>query len=381
MFVHEYFDSVSKDWTIRDFLEECDLESFDLKIDCYTRSLEAVVKEGGGNRKIKAQQLLDNYKKASIRDCEAYIRNAILYVKTQNGIFASGSIIPKRDREEDNVLEGELEDSLFQENSGAIVNYKSIINNMCIRSTIDKWRESSKYVKEIHKQDLMRYNIIDTINSSGTKARELFKHEWDNIISIIKKLLMSRPDTTSLSSDSDSVLALADQDMEQDGKNCRDNLCLFHQNTVERLCNAIMTEREKLHADGNIKWKKRSLKLMKMLNILCCFCIVIGFGPSTNSLHFCVIIAGSNSRMAEITSKKIQPNMIILLDDNQRCFENKIDVIISILELSLEFSTLEISRFSSNFDYTYYVGDRNKTAKMFKIIFIKYLGDFEKFRK
>ncbi|CAB4382468.1 unnamed protein product [Rhizophagus irregularis] len=36
---------------------------------------------------------------------------------------------------------------------------------------------------EIHKQDLLRYNIIDTISSSGTKARGLFKHQWDDIIS------------------------------------------------------------------------------------------------------------------------------------------------------------------------------------------------------
>jgi len=84
MSVHEYFDCASKDWNIRDFLEECNLEPFDLKTDCYTKSLETIVKEGGGNRKIKAQRLLDNYKKkASIKDCEAYIRNAILYVKAQ----------------------------------------------------------------------------------------------------------------------------------------------------------------------------------------------------------------------------------------------------------------------------------------------------------
>jgi len=51
----------------------------------------------------------------------------------------------------------------------------------------------------------------------------------------------------------------------------------------------------------------------------------------------------------------------------------------------LEFSTLEVSGPPSCFDYSHYVGDRNKTAKMLKIILnyikIKYPGDFEVFRR
>jgi len=74
-----------------------------------------------------------------------------------------------------------------------------------------------------------------------------------------------------------------------------------------------------------------------------------------------------------------------LKDDDRRCSGNKIDAIISILELDLEFSTLEVSGSPSCLDHTHYVGDRNKTAKMLKIIlnFIKtnYQGDFEKFRR
>ena len=57
----------------------------------------------------------------------------------------------------------------------------------------------------------------------------------------------------------------------------------------------------------------------------------------------------------------------------------------SILDLGLEFSTLEVSGPPSSLDHTHYVGDKNKTAKMLKIIlnfiFTKYQGDFEKFRK
>uniref|UniRef100_U9U3F1 Uncharacterized protein n=1 Tax=Rhizophagus irregularis (strain DAOM 181602 / DAOM 197198 / MUCL 43194) TaxID=747089 RepID=U9U3F1_RHIID len=48
-------------------------------------------------------------------------------------------------------------------------------------------------------------------------------------------------------------------------------------------------------------------------------------------------------------------------------------------------STLEVSEFPSCPDHTHYVGDRNKTAKMLKIIlnFIKvnYPGDFGEFRR
>jgi hypothetical protein len=63
----------------------------------------------------------------------------------------------------------------------------------------------------------MRYNIFDTNSSSGTKARELFKYQWDNIISTIEKFLMSEPNKTILASDSDSI-SLADQDMNQDDR-------------------------------------------------------------------------------------------------------------------------------------------------------------------
>ncbi len=57
----------------------------------------------------------------------------------------------------------------------------------------------------------------------------------------------------------------------------------------------------------------------------------------------------------------------------------------SILDIGLEFSTLEVSGSPSKPDHTHYAGDRNKTAKMLKIIlnyiYIKYPGDFEKFRR
>ncbi|CAB5377246.1 unnamed protein product [Rhizophagus irregularis] len=74
-----------------------------------------------------------------------------------------------------------------------------------------------------------------------------------------------------------------------------------------------------------------------------------------------------------------------LKDDDRRCSGNKIDAIMSILDIGLEFSTLEASGSPSKPVHTHYAGDRNKTAKMLKIIlnyiYIKYPGDFEKFRR
>uniref|UniRef100_U9TFV7 Uncharacterized protein n=1 Tax=Rhizophagus irregularis (strain DAOM 181602 / DAOM 197198 / MUCL 43194) TaxID=747089 RepID=U9TFV7_RHIID len=116
------------------------------------------------------------------------------------------------------IPEEELEDSLLQENPGAIVDCKLIINGVCIRSAMEKWRKSSKYVEEIHKQDLMRYNIIDTTASSATEARKLFEEHWDDIISTVEKFLTSSPNVTQLASASASTSASSDQDTVQDGQ-------------------------------------------------------------------------------------------------------------------------------------------------------------------
>ncbi|CAI2192978.1 12265_t:CDS:2, partial [Funneliformis geosporum] len=74
-----------------------------------------------------------------------------------------------------------------------------------------------------------------------------------------------------------------------------------------------------------------------------------------------------------------------LRDDDRRCTGNKIDAIISMVDFDLEMSTLEVSGSPSSLDHTHYDVDRNKTAKMLKIIlnFIKinYPGDFGEFRR
>ena len=41
---HEYFDRKSSEWSITGFLEECEVESLELKIDRYLKSLEDIIK-------------------------------------------------------------------------------------------------------------------------------------------------------------------------------------------------------------------------------------------------------------------------------------------------------------------------------------------------
>ncbi|CAG8714363.1 9570_t:CDS:2, partial [Acaulospora morrowiae] len=61
--VHEYFKRSYEDWNIREFLEECNVEPLEQKIDCYIKSLQEIVKYGNENGKKRAQRLLDRYKK------------------------------------------------------------------------------------------------------------------------------------------------------------------------------------------------------------------------------------------------------------------------------------------------------------------------------
>jgi len=62
---HEYFNRNHESWGILDFLNECNLESFDHKTDCYIKSLRAIADFDHGRRQECARILLDNYNKAS----------------------------------------------------------------------------------------------------------------------------------------------------------------------------------------------------------------------------------------------------------------------------------------------------------------------------
>ncbi|KAG9294365.1 hypothetical protein G9A89_001870 [Geosiphon pyriformis] len=293
------------------------------------------------------------------------------------------------------------EDSLLQENPYAIVDCKLIINSICIRSTIEKWRESSKYIEEIHKQDLMRYNILDTTSLSATEARKLFKEHWNDVIKTIEEFLSSSSNVTSLASNSAPISSLADQDTEQDGraedvKQYLKNV-LKNVNSAKKLGDAIKTERERLRTNGNTKWKKRVLELMKIFrkqfqNDRNCLKehqsegnYIIKFISHIFTMLFEDKLS-LNCRWGEST---LQCSAILLnqslRDDYRRRSGNKIDSIISMVDLDLEVSIVEVSGSPSYLDHTHYVEDKNKTAKMLKIILnyikINYSGDFEEFRR
>jgi hypothetical protein len=59
---HEYFDRDSSTWNISDFLNVCDVEPFDNKLDVYLKSLENIFDQEQDTRKEKARALLDEYR-------------------------------------------------------------------------------------------------------------------------------------------------------------------------------------------------------------------------------------------------------------------------------------------------------------------------------
>ncbi|CAJ0920329.1 11915_t:CDS:2 [Entrophospora sp. SA101] len=57
-----------------------------------------------------------------------------------------------------------------------------------MRSLIDRWCQSTKYVAEIHKQDLLFYHIIDKIESSATAPQSVFKDRWTDLINVMEDI-------------------------------------------------------------------------------------------------------------------------------------------------------------------------------------------------
>ncbi|CAG8735529.1 15085_t:CDS:1, partial [Acaulospora colombiana] len=58
----EYFDRKASDCDIIRFLNECNLEPYTKKIDYYLKSLLVIANTEDGQRRLKAQELLDLYK-------------------------------------------------------------------------------------------------------------------------------------------------------------------------------------------------------------------------------------------------------------------------------------------------------------------------------
>ncbi|RGB23272.1 hypothetical protein C1646_774762 [Rhizophagus diaphanus] len=61
--IDKYFERKYTKWNIIDFLNECDIETFEGKIDHYLKSLRAIVDYEKGTKQDKARYLLDRYNK------------------------------------------------------------------------------------------------------------------------------------------------------------------------------------------------------------------------------------------------------------------------------------------------------------------------------
>ncbi|CAG8683711.1 20637_t:CDS:2, partial [Racocetra persica] len=126
-------------------------------------------------------------------------------------------------------------------------------------------------------------------------------------------------------------------------------------NSYDKLCKALKSECTSLRTgDNNIRWKRRILRIAKTLGEKSLRCSAILF----NNLQ---------------------------QDNDRRSSGNKIDAIMKLLDVNLEFLVVEVSGSPTNPDHSHYIGDRNKIAKFLKIILnfirINYRGDFQQFRK
>ncbi|CAI2188008.1 13967_t:CDS:2 [Funneliformis geosporum] len=76
---HEYFERKPEGWSIVDFLNRCDSELFDAKLDRYIKSLKTIVDEQGqGERAEKAKCLLEEFKKASKNSFKRGVNESLL---------------------------------------------------------------------------------------------------------------------------------------------------------------------------------------------------------------------------------------------------------------------------------------------------------------
>jgi hypothetical protein len=82
--IDKYFERKYTKWNIIDFLNECNIETFEGKIDHYLKSLRAIVDCERGANQDKARYLLDRYNKVS--------KNPFLYVKN-SGVTGTSSVL------------------------------------------------------------------------------------------------------------------------------------------------------------------------------------------------------------------------------------------------------------------------------------------------
>ncbi|CAG8448307.1 1222_t:CDS:10 [Funneliformis mosseae] len=248
-------------------------------------------------------------------------------------------ITPKRKPED-----VEEEDDIYYNFEVTTQDSTLIAEETDVRLRMEGWRKKSKYVSAIHKQDLLRYNIIDTIGSSATNARRLFENIWETMV-----IAMEEVPSISITKD-DKI------------KNYTKEL-FMGVNSLEKLRETIKSNHFTLRTSGNTGWKRQIIKISKIYR---------------NQFE-----NGKNS------FKALKCSAILLnisqRDNDRRSPGSKIDTIIKLMELNLEFSIVEVSGSPSDPDHSHYVGDRNKIAKNLKIILnyirTEYSEDFQQFRK
>lgn len=63
--LHKYFERKSTEWCLTGFLDACEVEPFERKIDQYLRCLTTIAEGEEGRRKERAEKLLLDYREAS----------------------------------------------------------------------------------------------------------------------------------------------------------------------------------------------------------------------------------------------------------------------------------------------------------------------------
>ncbi|CAG8562888.1 8983_t:CDS:10, partial [Scutellospora calospora] len=346
----------------------------------FNLSEESASKRKKDDNNEKDERIKQDYPKKRTRIDEYFPVRDIISQPSNSDVLQSAvpTVMQKKsehyESEEDNINDFDQE-AVYSDNS-------LYIENICVRSKIMGWRKKSKYIPEIHKQDLLRYNIIDNIESSSSNSRNLFKDIWDRMIDEIEAMLSPTAETAMSGNKKDEQVEEVKTYVKTVVKNV---------NSYDKLCMTLKSERSNLRTGSNDQWKRRILTIAKALyanafnddqteyHYIITFIYVV-FKPLFKDFQHIGLAWGEKSlRCSAILFNNSQQ------DSDRRNPGSKIDAIIKLLEVDLEFSVVEVSGSPKDHDHNHYIGDRNKIAKSLKIILnyirMNYQGDFQQFRK
>ncbi|CAG8741066.1 371_t:CDS:10, partial [Cetraspora pellucida] len=234
---------------------------------------------------------------------------------------------------------------------------------------------------------LLRYNIIDTIESSSTNSRNLFKDIWDKMVDEIEAMLLPTAEPTISSNVKDGQV----EEVKTYVKTVVAN------NSYDKLRKALKSGRSNLRTGSNEQWKRRILTIAKAFRDQFQNC-KNAFNDDQTEYHYIITFIYQifkplfkNFQHIGLTwgEKSLRCSAILFnnsqQDSGRRNPGCKIDAIMKLLEVNLEVSVVEVSGSPKDPDHNHYIGDRNKIAKSLKIIlnFIRmnHRGDFQRFRK